>query len=156
MREQSQCRIRPTYLRTSKSPKPANCLARSNHFSTCQRAKAAQAKAHKERESLEAKAAQERTAAAALALAEKKKREAVEAELKAKRDAEEAKVKAELDAARRAAAAPDKEKLHAFAMKVRGLEVPDMATEAGQNAKKLLLSQIIKFADFVNTMAEKL
>ncbi len=35
--EQSQCRIRLVYVRTSKAPNPASCFPRSNHFSTCQR-----------------------------------------------------------------------------------------------------------------------
>src|SRR5215831_13519176 len=30
----------PVYVRTSNAPNPVSCLARSSHFSTCQRAKA--------------------------------------------------------------------------------------------------------------------
>ena len=37
IREQSQCRMRLVYVRTSKSPNPVSCLARSNHFSMCHR-----------------------------------------------------------------------------------------------------------------------
>ena len=40
IRDDNQCRIRLVYVRTSNAPKPASCLARPNHFSTCQRAKA--------------------------------------------------------------------------------------------------------------------
>lgn len=101
--------------------------------------KAAEEKARKEREEAEAKAAEERAA-----------REKAEAELRAKREAEEAELKAKELAAKKAVAAPDKQKLAAFAATVRALTPPACNTEDGKKAALLIADQITKFAVWVD------
>jgi hypothetical protein len=110
----------------------------------------------KEREAIEAKARAEREAAEAQAKAEREAREKVEAELKAKQEAE-ARAKAEqVAAARAAAAAPDREKLIAFAETVRALEIPRLTTSAGREIQDLIQSQATKFATWIETQTTKL
>ena len=86
----------------------------------------------KERAAAEEKARLERAAAEAIARKEREARAQAEAELQAKRDAEAATLKAEVDAQRRAASAPDAEKLLALADAIRHIAVPACTTEAGQ------------------------
>jgi len=104
---------------------------------------AAEAKAKAEREAAEAKARAERKAIEAnaragllasekKAKAEREAREKVEAEL-AERKRKEERERAEAEAARkRAAKAPDKEKLAAVADSLRGLAMPNPATPEGK------------------------
>lgn len=108
----------------------------------------AEAKAKAERDAIEAKAAEERRIAAEKAKAEKAKadqarkiaeqklaaeraeKERLERELAAKRAEEEKRIAAEKEAARLAALAPDREKLLAFAARVRSLEQPKLSADA--------------------------
>ena len=100
-----------------------------------QAAKAAQeaaAKAKAEREAAEEAARNERARLQAIADSARIACEKLEAEVKARRDAEEKRQREEEEAALRAAAAPDREKLMAFAALVRTLEVPEMSTADGK------------------------
>jgi colicin import membrane protein len=106
---------------------------------------AAEAKAAKERAELEAKAkvekekadaenarklaAEKKKAAEATELAAKERaaREKAEAESRAAREAEEKRIADELEAKRKAATAPDREKLMKFAEAVRALQIPELS-----------------------------
>lgn len=90
--------------------------------------KIAAEKARKEREAIEAKAKADREAAEAKATAERQARERLEKEL-AEKNAAEAKRLADIaEAARKAAAAPDKDRLIAYAYAVQALELPSAST----------------------------
>lgn len=129
--------------------------------------KAADEKARKEREAIEARAAKEkaelearakveREAAEATAAKERAAREKLEAEAKAVREAESARLATEKEAKRKAAAAPDKEKLSAFAETIRTLPIPELSTESGGVVRTKLFEQVGKFAAWVEKEAAAL
>ena len=72
-------------------------------------------------------------------------REKLEKELRAKQEAESARIKAEEEAKRKAAAAPDREKLIQFANGVRALPVPTLSPER-ESLTRTIRDQIEKFA----------
>ncbi len=119
-------------------------------------ADAAAAAAKAEADRLAAIAAEEkRKADEARAVAEeeaRKEREAREALERAERErvaAEERRKAEEAEAARRAAVAPDAEKLRAFAETLRALQMPAMATDAGRRAALdvgSMLDDLVSFA----------
>lgn len=141
--------------------------------------------ARKEREAIEAKAEQERKEAAeaarqeslrqqALREVERQKAEAEKAALAAKADkeriarekleAEKAAAMAEIErvaaeklmAIQRAASAPDKEKLRAFAEQLWGMKLPELTTEGGKAVLGVLESQHIKYVSWVTKQGEAL
>lgn len=121
------------------------------------------AAALKEREQFEAQAEAERQkAAAARAEAEenvRKEREArahAEAEAGRLRDAEEARKRLEASEKRRAAAAPDKDKLRFLATRLAQMEMPQMATEPGQESIKVISEKIKVVAQWIKSHAETL
>ncbi len=135
---------------------------------------ATEAKARIEREAAEAKLAEERKARAdaeAKALAERRKAEAeAAAKLKAERDAREklekeaaAAKKAEADriaaekaAAARAAAAPDAEKLRAYANVLSNTGCGELATEAGRAALDEISIRVQNLAQFIHQTAAEM
>jgi hypothetical protein len=62
--------------------------------------------------------------------------------------------KAEED--RKAAAAPDRDKLIAFATQLRALQVPVLSTTTGKSAAKTLAAQVNKFAEWIEAKADTL
>lgn len=128
-------------------------------------------RARKEREAIEEKARQERAAIEAAAAAERKKaeaarkaaeeqarkereaRERIEAEERSRREREEAEKKAAEEAARKAAAAPDRDKLEAFAKSLRALTLPELTTDGGKAASTEVRAKIQKFAAWVEGLA---
>jgi hypothetical protein len=123
------------------------------------KAAAAEAEQAKEREAQRVKdeaAAAERQRLAAQAEAEKRKRELAEAESLRLKNEAEAKAKAEGAAKRKAARAPDKEKVAALAAKVRDIQVPKFTSEDGAEVGKIIGEQIAKMAAWLETQAEKL
>lgn len=132
-----------------------------------QERKAAEEKARKEREALEAKAEAERKKAAEIARIEKEKADAVlkaeqeakaklEAELKAKADAEDkARKEAELFA-KKAAAAPDKDKLLALAIQISTMKLPELKTAEAKAILSDVETLIAKTAAYINTKAATL
>lgn len=80
---------------------------------------------------------------------------AAKAILEAKAEAQAAE-RAEEEARQKAAAAPDKEKLHAFAEAVRSLPVPELVTEAGKALANELAAQTEKFAQWISKKAATL
>ena len=116
---------------------------------------------------LEAKLKKEREAAAAKLEAERKEREKVEAELRAKQEAEEtsqreeaARIKREAEereaAERAAAAAPDKEKLMAWAASVRAIEAPSFTSPEAIEIARLIKDGLEQFARRMENAAENL
>jgi hypothetical protein len=88
---------------------------------------------------------------------------AAEAAAKAKADAEaaelariKAKAEAEAEAAKRAALAPDRDKLFAFSDAVEALELPKMETGDGVNLVMRIHDQQVKFAAWIRNQATKL
>jgi len=124
---------------------------------------AERAAAAKKQAEIEAKAEAERIAAAAKqkaaedkAKAEREAREKVEreaAEAKAKADAA---AQAERDAEAAAARAPDKDKIAAMAVKMRGAKLPEMVTDEGKAAMAKIEAQREKFAAWIDGIAEGL
>jgi hypothetical protein len=90
----------------------------------------------------EAKARAEREEAAHVAKVEREAREAMEAKERERIAAEQKRIADEAAAATRAAAAPDKEKLVAFAEKLKAVALPEMATEKGKAASARVSSAI--------------
>lgn len=129
--------------------------------------KAAEEKARKEKEEIEAKAAADRAKLEAEAKAAREKAEAAErkerearekqeAEEKAKREAEEKRIKEEAAAKAKAAKAPDKDKLVAFAASIRALSHQPLATTEGKALEAEIAHQVEKFAAWVEKKAEAL
>ena len=108
-------------------------------------AKIAADKARKEREVIEAKAKAEREA-----------RERAEAEIAAAKAKEQERLASIEAEKKRAAGAPDREKLKAFAGKVRALEIPVFATPAGKVIAASLASQVVKFGDWIEAQIKQL
>lgn len=124
-----------------------------------EREKAAQIEREKAAKALaaaEAKAAADRKAAEAEAKAERDAREKAEAQLKAQRKAADEKAAAEALAFKQAAAAPDRNKILALAATVRGIGVPDMATEPGRAARVEIVGKIEAFAKWIEGKAKAL
>lgn len=88
----------------------------------------AEAKARAEREAIEARAKAEREAAEAQAAEERKARERAEAELQAAKDAEAKRIADEEKARKRAAKAPDREKVKAIAASLSAIVLPQPAS----------------------------
>ncbi len=120
-----------------------------------------------ERAKVEAKLKAERESAqkAAQAAADESARVAkVAADERAKREADEAKAKSEKAAAEKAesdrlatlAAAPDKEKLLAFAAAVLGLPLPTMATKEGKKVVAGIATMQCKMSEWIEQEAGKL
>jgi hypothetical protein len=101
------------------------------------RAEAAEreAKAKAEREAAELELNRIKAEQEAAAKKEREAREKLERELAAKKAAEEAKAKAEAEAIKKAAQAPDKEKLLLIAESVRSIKMPSVSTD---EAKRIL------------------
>lgn len=136
--------------------------------------KEAEEKARKEREAAEKKLAEERAKAeserrrieaenAKILEEERKERERIAAELKVKQDAEEAerqrKEKEERDriaAEKKAAAAPDKQKLLTWAGKILIPAIGELKTDAAKQIYNEACRYITNTAKYVKTEAEKL
>lgn len=118
--------------------------------------KAADEKARKAIEAANAAAAAaraEKEAAEAAARADAEVRARAEAAAKAKAEAD---AKATAEAARKAEAAPDVDKLEAFAQAIRALKVPTLTSPAGQKAQDQIAEQTAKFAVWIENLAAKL
>ena len=121
-------------------------------------------KAETARLAAEAAAAKERAAIEAKAKLEAEAREKAEREAKALRDAETkrlaeiesariAKEKADADAAKKAAAAPDKNKMIEFAGIVRALSVPEAKSENGKRIAAEIAEKVQSFAAWIEKQA---
>ena len=106
--------------------------------------KARQEKADADRKAKEAaeKAAAERRALEEKARQEAESRVRAEFELRRKKEAEEAEKRRKEREAKRADAAPDREKLEALAKVIATLPVPEMATASGRDAVRIILNKI--------------
>lgn len=98
-----------------------------------------------EREAAEAKAAVERAA-----------REKLEREKKAREEAEAKRVRDAEKAAKKAAAAPDREKLAAFVLLLRGLPLPALTTRNGALVKADLEKRVESLAEWIETEANEI
>jgi hypothetical protein len=149
-------RIRAENERLKAEREAAEIAAKAEREAAQAEARRIAEETRKEREAIEAKARAEREAAEAKAKAEREAREKLEAEIRAKQEAE-ARAKAEQEAAARAAAAaPDREKLIAFAAAVRALEIPNLTTSAGREIQDLIQAQVTKFATWIENQTTKL
>lgn len=119
-------------------------------------AKVAAERAAKEKSDLEAKAAADKAEKDRLA------KQLADAEARAAKDkadrekAEAGRIAAEKSAAKKAAAAPDKDKLGVLARSIRGIPMPKMATPEGQAIVTEIESQAKKFADWIEKKARAL
>ena len=116
-----------------------------------------QRKADEEAARLERAAALKKWQAAQdLAAEEQRKREALEQE-RAEREAKEREAEEERQAQERAAAAaPDREKLEAYAAALRAVPYPAMATEAGQSLLDEIEGKLLGFASQIDKRAAEL
>lgn len=96
----------------------------------------------------EAREKAEREAAATKAEIERKEREA--------KEAEEAKARAAAEAARKAAAAPDKERVLAFVLMIRSIQAPEAKSEDGKKIMAEISDKIESFAKWIELQAAKL
>ncbi len=112
--------------------------------------------AEKERKRVEAESARKlaelKKAADEQRAKEKAARDELEAKLKAQREADEQRAKQEAEAARKAAAAPDRDKLIAYAHAIGAIDIPDFATD---NAKALATTIKASRDKFRNWILEK-
>ena len=123
--------------------------------------------ARKEREAIEAKARAEREAAEAVLREERARAKAIEdaaraeatriAQERAKVEAEDrAKEEAEREAKRKAEAAPDREKLLAFAQSIQDMRIPAMASECACKIGNEIASKQAGFAAWIRNLANQL
>lgn len=123
-----------------------------------------EAKAKAEREKIQAQRKAEQDAAFAQAEQTRKKVEAehrkleaekqkAEAEARALRDAEAKRIEAEAESRRKAEAAPDREKLLAYANAISDFERPDLATTKGRIAGEEIDSEISSLVRFIRSKA---
>lgn len=136
------------------------------HEDRIREAEAARQKAEDERKAREAedrrireenaRLAREKAEAEARERAEREAREKVELELAAKRAAEEKAEKARFAAEKRAAQAPDAEKLRAFAAQIGGVVIPAMTTVEGRAAMAKAAATIKRAAQEINALATAL
>jgi len=102
----------------------------------------------KERAAAESKARAEREASERKLRAEKAAREKLEAEARVVREREAARQEAEAKEAARIAAAPDKEKLNAFAALIETIEAPEMSTPKGKEAAAEAIRRVLSVAQW--------
>lgn len=121
-----------------------------------ERIRAENERLHKEAVELEAKAKQDREAAEASAAKERAARAKAEAEAKSFRDAQAKQLADEAAAARKAASAPEREKLITLAARFRNLELPTMETEAGKGAIEAIRQGIEGVAKIIERSASNL
>lgn len=100
--------------------------------------------------------AAERARLAALAKLEADKAAALEAAAKEKEAAERAKAEAEMEAKRKAEAAPDRDKLMAFADSLARLPKPTCSTEAARAINKMLEQKLEWLAAWIKEEARKI
>lgn len=118
--------------------------------------KTAEAKATAEREEHARKVREMEQAAAELRAKEKAARDELEAKAKAAREAEEKRVADEKETARKAAMAPDKDKLLSYANTIRSLDIPVFSTPEAQAVGQLVASQRNKFVLWLESRSEAL
>ncbi len=111
---------------------------------------AAEIKARAEREAIRAKAAAEQAEAERKLKAEREAREKLEREQRERDAAEKKRRDAEARAAKRAAAAPDADKLRAYAKALRSIPAPTFKTQDGCDAFAIIESEVERLhADIV-------
>lgn len=117
---------------------------------------AAETKARKEREAIEETARKERLRLQAIADVERQKREAAEKATADRLAAEKKQRDADARKARKAAAAPDADKLRAYAKAVKAIPVPAMATEEGKAAMSQVRGAFAVLCDVIHDQAEQI
>ena len=121
-----------------------------------QKAESARKEAEKAAKIAAEKAAKEKAASEAKLRAEREARAKLEAEAEAARKKEEKRKAGELAEIARAAAAPDREKLHALAELLRTIERPEASTRAGKEAIHAAMLLIRETAARIETKAQTL
>lgn len=116
----------------------------------------ADAKARKEREDIEEAARKERLRLQAIADVERQKREAAEKETADRLAAEKKQRDAEARKARKAAAAPDADKLRALARTLKALPLPTMTTPEGETAMRVIVSTLRTTVGVIDDQAEQI
>lgn len=117
---------------------------------------AAEAQARADRHEIERLAEIERAEAAHVAKLDREKREEAEGKLRRQNEAEAKRVADEQAAAAKAAAAPDKQKVAAFARAIRGLAVPKLDSATAAPLALRIADQVEKFAKWVESEAARL
>lgn len=112
--------------------------------------------AQEERRKLEEQARKEREEAARALAAERAERERLEKEAKAKQEEERKAKEAYEEARRKARAAPDKEKLLAFASELEGYAFPDLETKEAQSLIGNAKQSFSNLAKYIREQAEKI
>lgn len=118
--------------------------------------KAAEDKARKEREQAEKAAAAERERIEAEARAEREAREKLEREAKERQEAEDRKRREAEEAKAKADRAPDKEKLLAYAKRMRSAEPITATSEAGKGIAGQVKVRLDALSDWIELEASKL
>lgn len=117
---------------------------------------AIEAKAKAEREAIEAKARAEKAEADRVAKVEREKREALELAERQRIAVEKARQEKEAAELARAAAAPDKEKLAAFASLLESIELPELSTKAGKVAGASIADELQRVIELVHDKIKSL
>ena len=102
------------------------------------------------------KAAAEKAAADLVIKQEREAREKLEREAESKRKAEAQRVAAEQEAARKAAAAPDKAKLHAIAQAIRDLPMPSVSSPKAIDKLRVITNLLVTTAGAIDDLAEEI
>lgn len=151
-RKAEEARLRAENERLAAEKSKAEKAAAEAREQARQEALAAQARADVERQRVEA----ERRAAEAKLRAEREAREKLEREEAERKAAAEAKARAEEAAAKKAARAPDKVKIAAVAIAVRGLAMPEVSSPEAKSVVAQLKQQAEKFAAWIDSQASQL
>lgn len=117
---------------------------------------AAEIKAREEREAIRAKAAAEQAEAERKLRAEREAREKIEREQRERDAAEKKRRDAEARAAKKAAAAPDADKLRAYAKSIGAIKPPTCSTQEGRNAVMRIETALEVVLDSISLAADEI
>lgn len=154
--EQRAAVLKAKQEREAAEKETARQLAEQKRISDVAAAKereAAEAKARAEREEHARKVREMEQAAAELRAKEKAARDEIDARAKAAREAEENRVAEEKETARRAAMAPDKDRLLTYANAIRALEIPTFSTTEGKAIATTLAASRDRFVNWCDEKA---
>lgn len=138
--------------RKAEGERQAKLLREANEAARVAR-EASEAKAKAEREEHARKVRELEAASKKKAAEEKAVRDELERKLQAQRDADAKRKADEAEAARKAAAAPDRDKLLNYANAIRALEIPTLSTPEAQSIANLIAPSRDKFVHWIEEKA---
>ncbi len=155
-RAEEEARVRAENARLKLEADAREAEMRKQHEANLERSRAAKEAADAQRRAIEEKASAERAAHELVLKAERDARAKLEADAAEVRAKEARRVAAEKRAAKKAAMAPDKDKILALAASITAIPMPSVASEEAQRLVAEISSKCVKFAAWVSQQADAL